>query len=175
MNLTQIARKTLEAYFENKDFQPDEKTKKNYNKKRACFVTLTKKGELRGCIGILIAHQEIWKDVKENALNASLNDPRFLALRKEELKDIKIEISVLSVPKKLEFKNEKELLAKINKKMGLILKKGFCSSTFLPQVWEQIPDKEEFLEHLSMKAGLDKNGWKDAKFWVYNVEKEEEK
>lgn len=174
MNLTQLARKTLESYFENKDFQPDEKTKNLYNKKQACFVTLTKKRELRGCIGSLIGHQELWKDVKENALNAALNDPRFLALRKEELKDIKIEISVLSVPEKLEFKDEKDLLKKINKKIGLILKKGFYSATFLPQVWEELPDKEEFLQHLSMKAGLDKHGWKDAEFWYYDVEKEEE-
>lgn len=174
MNLTQLARKTLEIHFHDKKFELDDKTKKAYCKKQACFVTLTKNGELRGCIGSLQAHQSLWKDVQDNILNAAFNDPRFFPLRNGELSKIKIEVSILSEPKKLEFKDEKDLLNKINNKMGLILNKGVFSSTFLPQVWEQIPDKKQFLEHLSIKAGLNKDDWKNAEFLYYSVEKEEE-
>ena len=131
---------------------------------------MTENDELRGCIGGLEARQELWKDVVENAVNAGFSDFRFFHLNKSELKKIKIEVSVLTEPKKLEFKNEKELLEKLNKSMGVILKKGFYTSTFLPQVWEELPDKIEFLEHLSIKAGLNKDAWKNAEIFYYNVE-----
>ena len=80
MNLTQLARKTLEMHFHNKKFELDEKTKKTYCKKQACFVTLTKKGNLRGCIGSLQATQSLWKDVQGNVLNAAFNDPSGVAM-----------------------------------------------------------------------------------------------
>ncbi len=172
MNLTQLARKTIEFYFNNKKFEPDKKTKQKLKDKKACFVTLTNKGNLRGCIGCVEAEQELWKQVQENIINAAFYDTRFSGLTKKELKKIKIEVSVLSEPKKLEYKTEKDLLKKINNKMGIILKKNPCSSTFLPQVWKQIPDKKEFLEHLSLKAGLDKDAWKTAEIWGYGVEVE---
>jgi len=175
MDLTQLARKTLEAQFSDKKFEPDKETKKKFSKNLACFVTLTKKKELRGCIGSLRAHQFLWKDVIDNSLNAAFQDPRFLPLDKRELKEIKIEVSVLSEPKKLVFKTPEELLKKINNKMGLILKKGFYSSTFLPQVWEDLPGKNSFLEHLSLKAGLTKDAWKNSEFWYYTVKIEKEK
>ncbi len=174
LTLTQLARYTLEAYFQNQKFEPDEETKKKYSDKKACFVTLTKNDQLRGCVGSLIATQELWKDVQENAINAAFRDSRFPPLTKEELNKIKIEISVLTAPKKLEYENEKDLLEKINKDMGIILKKGFYSATFLPQVWEQLPDKIQFLEHLSLKAGLDKDAWKTADIFYYKVEIEKE-
>lgn len=177
MNLPQLARKTLEVYFKNpsKQFEPDDATKKKYSKEQACFVTLTKSGDLRGCIGSLEAHQILWKDVQERAVDAAVNDPRFLPLSQDELKKIKIEVSILSVPKKLEFKSPDDLLNKLNRKMGLILQKGIYSSTFLPQVWEEISGKKEFLEHLSMKAGLSKDSWKTSEFWFYTVDAEKEK
>jgi len=174
LTLTQLARHTLEAYFQNQKFEPDEETKKKYSDKKACFVTLTKNDQLRGCVGSLIATQELWKDVQENAINAAFRDSRFPPLTKEELNKIKIEISILTAPKKLEYENEKDLLEKINKDMGIILKKGFYSATFLPQVWEQLPDKIQFLEHLSLKAGLDKDAWKTADIFYYKVEIEKE-
>ncbi len=175
MKLTQLARKTLECYFENKKFIPDEKTQKQYSEKRACFVTLTKNNNLRGCIGTLKACQELWKDIQQNAIHAALHDTRFHPLTENELKDIKIEVSVLSNPKPLNFSNLKDLLNKINNKMGIILKKGFYSSTFLPQVWEQLPNKIEFLEHLSFKAGLSRDAWKTSEisYYTINAEKEE--
>jgi len=174
MNLLQLARQTLESFFQNKKFEPDEKTKSKYSDKRACFVTLNLNNQLRGCIGSLQAIQELWRDVTQNTINAAFNDPRFMPLTKEELNKIKIEISTLSKPKKLEFKNEKELLEKINNKIGIILKRGSNSATFLPQVWQQIPDKIQFLEHLSQKAGLNKDAWKNSEIWFYNVNVEGE-
>ncbi len=172
MNLVQLARKTLEFYFKNQKFEPDEKTKQKYEEELASFVTLTQSERLRGCIGSLQAHQELWKDVQDNAINASSNDFRFQPLTKDELPKIKIEISILSEPKKLSFLSPEDLLQKINKNMGIILKKNFRSSTFLPQVWEQIPDKVQFLEHLSLKAGLPKDAWKTSEIWYYFVKKE---
>ena len=119
--------------------------------------------------------QELYRDVAENAVHAAFDDYRFSPLNKNELSRIKIEISVLSIPKKMEFRNEKELLEKINKNMGIILKKGFNSATFLPQVWEELPDKEDFLEHLSQKAGLSKDAWKNSEIYYYIVKSIKEK
>ena len=111
----------------------------------------------------------------ENAIHAAFDDYRFSPLSKNELSKIKIEISVLSIPRKIEFKNEKELLGKIDNKMGIIVKKGFNSATFLPQVWEQISDPKSFLEHLSIKAGLEKDAWKNSDIYFYRVKSIEEK
>jgi AmmeMemoRadiSam system protein A len=174
MKLTEIARKTLEAHFKGKEFELDKRTKERLKEKRACFVTLTKNGELRGCIGTLEPRQPLYKDIIENAKNAALNDPRFAPVSESELKDINIEVSVLSLPKKIKYKSPEELLKKINKKMGLILEKGYYSATFLPQVWEDLPDKVQFLEYLSMKAGLNRNAWKtaDISFYTVKIEKE---
>ncbi|MCX6747108.1 MAG: AmmeMemoRadiSam system protein A [Candidatus Pacearchaeota archaeon] len=173
--LLSLARKTLEFHLKGKKLIIPESIKEKYSEKKACFVTLTKKNELRGCIGTLYPRQALYQDIVENAINAGFNDFRFPSLRENELLDIRIEISVLSVPERLEFKDNKELLKKIDKNMGIILKKGYNSATFLPQVWEEIPDKIEFLEHLSAKTGLEKNAWKDAEIYSYRVEKIKEK
>jgi AmmeMemoRadiSam system protein A len=172
--LLTLARECLKNQFTGEKLDVPDTIKKKYSSKKACFVTLTQDNELRGCIGSLEARQELWQDIIENTLNAAFKDPRFLPLSYYELDKIKIEISILTTTKRLNFKNEKELLSKINKKMGLILKKSFYSSTFLPQVWEEIPDKTEFLEHLSIKAGLNKDDWKDAEIGYYEVEKVKE-
>ena len=169
--LLTLARNTLEAHFQNKKPEIPEQIKQKYSKKQACFVTLTKNGQLRGCIGSLQATQELYLDVIENTTNAAFHDPRFSPLTKQELPNIKIEISLLSVPKKLPFQNEQDLLKKINNRMGLILKKGSFRSTFLPQVWQELPNKVEFLKHLSMKAGLPPDAWKTAEFSYYAVKK----
>jgi len=171
MNLIEIARKTIEARLTNRNFEIPELDKKRLSKKQACFVTLTIDGNLRGCMGSLIPHQELWKDIQENAINAAFYDPRFPPLTLEEFYKTKIEISLLSIPGKLKFSNIEELLSKLDSRPGLILKKGNVLSTFLPQVWEDIPDKIEFLEQLSLKAGLPKDAWKSAEFEYYTVEK----
>lgn len=166
--LLKLARECLNCSFNGKELEIPEDIKKEFSEKQACFVTLTKNGELRGCIGCFDTNQELWKNVIENARNAAFNDFRFLPLKEEELKNVKIEISILTPLKKLGI--GKDVFDKIDNKMGIYLKKGFHSATFLPQVWEQILSKKEFLEHLSIKAGLEKDEWKNSELWYYRVE-----
>jgi AmmeMemoRadiSam system protein A len=173
--LVTLAKESIKSRLENKNFEPEEKTKEKFKGKRACFVTLTLNKELRGCIGSLTARQELWRDVVENAVNSAFNDPRFYPLTKKEFEKVKIEISILTPAKKIEYKDEEDLKKKIFKK-GIIIKKGRYSATYLPQVWEQIPNKENFLNSLCSKAGLPPKTWKKKlDIWVYNVEKIEEK
>ncbi len=174
LTLCEIARKTIEENFNNKKFILDERTKKKFSEHKACFVTLSINGELRGCVGCLETNQELWKNVQENAISAAFNDYRFMQLTKKEMDKIKIEVSVLTKPKRIRFNDKDDLLNKINNKMGIILKGNPGSATFLPQVWKQIPNKIKFLEHLSLKAGLDKDAWKDGEIWCYSVNIEEE-
>jgi len=166
-----LARESIIAYLHGREVEVSDEIKKKYGSKRACFVTLTEDEDLRGCIGSLEAKQELWKDVMDNAVNAGFHDPRFPELEEDEFDDIKIEISVLSEAEKLGYKDEEDLLRKIDNKMGIILKKGFNSATFLPQVWEQLTDKQAFLEQLCLKAGLFEDDWKNADISFYRVEK----
>lgn len=141
--------------------------------KRGCFVTLHKRGVLRGCIGTIEPIKSLLKSVEENAKNAAFEDPRFPSLTKDEISDIDIEISVLTVPKKLSFVDGEDLKRKLKPGIhGVILSQGWCRSTFLPQVWEQLPDKEEFLDSLCQKGSMEKASWKstDTTVEVYEVE-----
>lgn len=125
-----------------------------------CFVTLHKVGILRGCIGTIEARRSLVDGVKENALNAAFKDPRFPPLEATELPDVNIEISVLSVPKLMPYDGGDDLLEKLNPGVhGVIISKNWHSATFLPQVWQQLPQKRAFLEHLCLKAGLERNCW----------------
>lgn len=139
----------------------------------ACFVTLRRRGALRGCIGTLTADQPLYLAVMENARNAA-RDPRFLPLEDWELADLTVEISVLSPPQPLEYRSPEELLQKLRPGVdGVIFQWRGARATFLPQVWEELPDPEEFLDRLCQKAGLPSKTWRqpDAKIWVYQVEK----
>lgn len=129
----------------------------------ASFVTLHKNGELRGCIGALEAYQPLINDIAEHAFAAAFNDPRFPALEANELDQIDIEISVLGKPQPMSFESEEDLLQQIQPNIdGLILESGVNRGTFLPSVWEQLPDKTEFLNHLKIKAGLPQQWWDNA-------------
>jgi len=139
----------------------------------ACFVTLTKSGELRGCIGHLVAQMPLYQAVLDNTRNAARRDPRFPPVRTNELDQIRIEISVLTPPEPLAFSSPEDLLAKlVPGRDGVILKIGGRQATFLPQVWEQLPDKAEFLDHLSRKAGLPGSAWRgrDVQVLTYRVD-----
>ena len=141
--------------------------------KKACFVTLTKDGALRGCIGHLTAIEPLHQAVVENARNAALRDPRFPPVQPEELAKIRIEISVLTEPQPLAFSSPEDLLSKLHSNEdGVLLNIGPRTATFLPQVWAQVPDKAKFLEHLSQKAGCDAAAWrgKDVTVSIYHVE-----
>ena len=126
----------------------------------ACFVTLHKDGQLRGCIGALEAYQPLINDIVEHAFSAAFQDPRFPALKEDEYKKLEIDISVLGKPVPMRFDSEEDLLQQIRPNVdGLILEFGYNRGTFLPSVWEQLPDKKEFLNHLKMKAGLPMHWW----------------
>lgn len=130
---------------------------------RACFVTLHLGGMLRGCIGSLEAHRPLVLDVAHMAFSAAFSDPRFSPVRKEELEDLEISISVLSPQEQISFDSEEDLLQKIRPGIdGLVIKEDFFSGTLLPSVWESIPDPKEFLRTLKMKANLPPNHWSDT-------------
>ena len=141
--------------------------------RKACFVTLTKDGALRGCIGHLTALEPLHQAVADNARNAALRDPRFPPVQADELGKIRIEISVLTEPQPLAFSSPEDLLRKLHpNEDGVLLHFGPRTATFLPQVWAQLPDKVEFLEHLSQKAGREASAWRgrDVSVSIYHVE-----
>ena len=123
----------------------------------ASFVTLTTSGErLRGCIGSIIAHQKLYEDIIHNANSAAMNDPRFPSLTQKEFDGITVEVSILSEPEPLDYDSIEELKSKIRVGVdGVVLKQGVYQATFLPQVWDQLPDFELFFSHLCQKAGME--------------------
>jgi AmmeMemoRadiSam system protein A len=125
------------------------------------FITLTLHGELRGCIGSLEPYQSLAKDVREHAVAAALKDPRFPPLQEDELSELKIEISRLTRPILLDYKDADDLLSKLCPHVdGVIMRDGSHRSTFLPQVWEKISDPAEFLNNLCYKMGVNPELWK---------------
>ena len=137
------------------------------NEKRGVFVTLEIDGSLRGCIGNIMPVYPLENAVKQNAVHAAFEDPRFQPLDFEEFKDVEIEISVLSVPKKLEYKNAEDLLKRLEPlRDGVVIKKGYYDATYLPQVWTDLADKKQFLSSLCMKAGLPQDEWQKGELEV---------
>jgi AmmeMemoRadiSam system protein A len=177
--LLKVARQTIEQeLFARKDQNPPPSANSSkFSEKRGTFVTLTIQGGLRGCIGHIIPQESLIEGIRVNAINAAFRDPRFRPLTKDEWKRVRIEISILTDPKPLSYSDVNDLLDKLRPGIdGVILKKGFHQSTFLPQVWEQLPGKEEFLTHLSLKAGLDGDEWRkgDLEILTYQVQAFEE-
>ncbi|MBK8475586.1 MAG: AmmeMemoRadiSam system protein B [Opitutaceae bacterium] len=140
---------------------------------RGCFVTLTRAGRLRGCIGTVAAQEPLYRAVLENARSAALHDSRFLPVAERELDQLGIEISVLTPPVPLAFASPADLLAKLQPhRDGVVLRIGQHGATYLPQVWEQLPDKEAFLNSLSKKAGCAPSAWRgpDVRILTYRAE-----
>jgi AmmeMemoRadiSam system protein A len=131
--------------------------------KRATFVTLTIGGNLRGCIGMLEACRPLAEDVAANARAAAFEDPRFPPLTQTEFEKLEIHISILSPSEEMVFSSEDDLLRQIRPGVdGLILQEGFRRGTFLPSVWDELPQKELFWAHLKLKAGLPATYWSDT-------------
>ncbi len=171
--LVQLARKTILESLGIKAKEPDIDLEKEeaLQAHRGTFVTLNLNGNLRGCIGSLTADESIIAGVKRNAVNAAFKDPRFPPLTKEEAGQIDIEVSILTDPQSLEYEDANDLLAKLCPEVdGVIIKKGLARATFLPQVWEQLPDRTTFLEHLCAKAGLPQNAWEQGDLEVYTYQ-----
>jgi AmmeMemoRadiSam system protein A len=139
----------------------------------ATFVTLLREGSLRGCVGSLEPLRPLFEDVRENALGAAFRDPRFPPLAREEFHNIRMEVSLLSPLEPLAAASQDELLALLRPGVdGLVFQYGHHRSTFLPQVWESLPEPLDFLEHLKRKAGLPFGFWaQGVNVWRYTVSK----
>jgi len=177
--LLRVARETIDKALLGKE--GPEKSGSEYpsvfDEPRGTFVTLTIGGNLRGCIGHIIPREALIEGIRINAINAAFKDPRFRPINRDEWKRVKIEISILTEPKPLSYSDADDLLKKLRPGIdGLIIKKGYHQSTFLPQVWDQLPRKEDFLGHLCLKAGLDRDEWKRGNLEVstYQVQAFEE-
>jgi hypothetical protein len=140
----------------------------------ACFVTLRKNGNLRGCVGSIDACRSMLEDVKRNAAGAALHDSRFARLRKPELAETVIEVSLLTPPQALaRAASEAELIAQLVQQLdGVVIELDSKRATFLPQVWESLPEPREFLAELKLKAGLPPDFWsRDLRVSRYRVQK----
>ena len=140
----------------------------------ASFVTLTMRGELRGCVGALEAYQPLAEDVREHAVAAALEDPRFPPVSERDLRAIQLEISRLTRPHPLEHKDAAELLSKLKPRVdGVILRDDMRRATFLPQVWKKIPQPDEFMDNLCYKVGANYDLWRKKHLEVLTYQVEE--
>jgi AmmeMemoRadiSam system protein A len=149
----------------------------SFNSSCGTFVTLTIDGQLRGCIGNLTSDEPLASGVRRNAINAAFHDPRFSPLSPSELDCVSIEVSILTEPCPLYYREASDLLKKLRPNIdGVILRKDLASATFLPQVWEQLPQPKDFLTHLCLKAGLAADAWQHSRLDVstYQVQYFEE-
>jgi AmmeMemoRadiSam system protein A len=128
----------------------------------ATFVTLTQGGQLRGCIGTLEAYRPLLRDVRENAVAAAFRDPRFTPLRADELPRTRVEVSLLAAAEPIYFRDERDALEQLVPGVdGVILMHDSHRATFLPQVWESLPEPEQFMAQLKRKAGLPPDFWNE--------------
>lgn len=140
----------------------------------ATFVTLTKSGRLRGCIGTLEPYRSLAEDAQQHAIAAAFNDYRFPDVTPAELDDIQIEISCLTAPARLQFNTPDELIAKLRPGVdGVVFRDGSRRATFLPQVWEKLPDTKDFLNQLAMKMGAPSDTWRSGELIVETYQVQE--
>jgi len=163
VQLLRLARQGLEAAVRGQPAPPlaDEARTPSLERPGCSFVTLSEQGELRGCIGGLTAEEPLWRDVQRRAGQAALHDYRFVPVQPDELPNIEIEVSVLSEPAPLEYATPEDLLRRLRPQVdGVVLRHGLSRATFLPQVWESVPDPEKFLALLCQKLGVSPNAWR---------------
>jgi AmmeMemoRadiSam system protein A len=174
--LLSLARRNIQKYLTDGSvlmLEQDSIPSDSLRDKRGVFVTLTINDELRGCIGNLEPEQSIYQSVIDNSLAAAFFDPRFPSLTISELEKVKIEISILGPLKKLQFSTPEQFVNYLKqKKPGIFIKKNFNQATFLPQVWLELPEPEEFLQQLCFKAELNIGSWKDLDLEIYEYEVE---
>jgi uncharacterized protein len=174
--LLKLARESMENYVNNKPLPKLDKDKLSpvLIEEGASFVTLTYKGYLRGCVGALEPYQSLAEDVREHAIAAAFQDYRFPPVTQAEVKDIEIEISYLTQPESLVYEQPDDLIKLLKPNIdGVVIHDGMRRATFLPQVWEKIPDPEEFLDQLCMKMGASPNLWRKRKLEVFTYQVEE--
>lgn len=161
--LLRLARQALEHGVTGRELPPLDQTSltPRLRENGASFVTLTVRGMLRGCIGALEAYQPLAEDVREHAVAAALEDPRFAPVSERELNGIQIEVSRLTCPVPLTYRDSNDLLSRLRPHVdGVIVRDGSRRATFLPQVWEKIADPAEFLNNLCSKMGVSPDLWK---------------
>lgn len=160
--LAEIAQKTIKG--EENDF---ENLPEKLKEPAGVFVTLKLRGELRGCIGYTEPAVPLGEAVADCARSAACSDPRFDPVQESEIDNLEIEISVLSNPAPLTYQTPDDLLQKLTPGFGITIKKQNRQATFLPQVWQELPDKKEFLRHLCFKAGLPPDAWQQGGLEVF--------
>jgi uncharacterized protein len=174
--LLRLAREALERGVRREKLPPldDFSLTPHLRENGASFVTLTVRGQLRGCIGALEPYQSLAQDVREHAVAAALEDPRFPPVSERELNGIQIEVSRLTRPVPLDYADADDLLSKLRPHVdGVIMRNGFQRATFLPQVWEKIPDPAEFLNNLCYKMGAAPDLWRTKHLEVLTYQVEE--
>ena len=163
--LLNLAKATIQAYFEEKEVNTS--LYERFNEPKGVFVTLTKNNTLRGCVGLITSDQPLYKTVKQMSIAAAFNDQRFPPLRKQELAEIHISLSILSIPEKINTYQEI-----IIGKHGVILKKGTYQAVFLPEVaTEQQWTLKKFLEQLALKARLQASEWQSSELYIFTTKK----
>ena len=171
--LVMTARKAITEYCENQTIPSPDSDDFSEAVTRRCgtFVTITKNDRLRGCIGHIIPQTSLLESIRDNALRAAFNDPRFAPVKKNELNDLSIEVSVLSLPQKLSYEDGSDLIRKLRPNIdGVIVKDGRRQATFLPQVWRKLPDPNQFLSRLCQKAGLPEDTWRNNRLAIYTYQ-----
>lgn len=168
----EIVRKNITAHLNDEEYIPEMKLTEVFNQKRGVFVTLNKKGNLRGCIGYIEGYEPLKDALLDLALASAFDDPRFPELTKEELSDINIEISILTDPQQIMVNNYDEYLDGITIGVdGLIIENGYYRGVFLPQVpVEQNWNVLQYLENLGYKAGASADLWKKDTTRIYKFQ-----
>lgn len=170
-----IARSAIRARLEgfHLDKTPFLEAMPDLEEKGAAFVTLTLHGKLRGCIGSLIAHRSLIDDIIANAEAAAFRDPRFFPLSEPEFGEISVEVSLLSPPDQIHYRDRADLKTMIRPGIdGVIIRHGNYQATFLPQVWDELNDFDTFFAHLGLKAGIGSDPLANhPEVYVYQVEK----
>jgi AmmeMemoRadiSam system protein A len=172
-----VALDSIKSFFRSVPFSvpPDWLDNSLFMDLKGTFVTLTRCGKLRGCIGSILPVRPLWKDISENAVHAAFHDPRFDPLEESELQDLEVEVSILTTPNLVECDSFQHLSQNIKPFIdGVILQSGFYKATFLPQVWEEAPNIQQFFKHLCIKAGLPGDffltHFQDLKIYLYQVD-----
>lgn len=161
--LIKLARDSISSYLAHKEIKVDDHLKKEFSDILGVFVTLNKGDELRGCIGFPEGVYPLYEGVIKAAQSAAFGDPRFMPVEEDELKDITIEVSVLTKPNQIEVKDASDYIKEVKVgRDGLIVRSGYGSGLLLPQVATEYKwDSKTFLEHTCVKAGLPKDSWKN--------------
>ena len=175
--LLRLARESIERAVKGEELPPlDLPTlPSSLREEGASFVTLTSRGKLRGCIGSLEPYESLAEDVREHAAGAALKDPRFPPVSEDEVSGLEIEVSRLTRPVQLDYRDANDLLSKLRPHVdGVILRADpHRRATFLPQVWEKIPNPAEFLDNLCYKMGVESDLWRRKHFDVLTYQVEE--